>query len=86
MMNTRRACFAVFILCGLSSLLCRFPSPKFYDEDIIGCLLLISVALQTYVACILQVFQIDIGRNNNSIPKMEPLSFTREMREQNQRM
>lgn len=60
----------------------------FIIQNIIGrlFLLLINVALEklTMHAC-LQVFQTNIGRNN-SIPKMKPLSFTREMREQNQRM
>lgn len=57
-------------------------------KNIIGrlFLLLINAALEklTMHACF-QVFQTNIGRNN-SIPKMKPLSFTREMREQNQRM
>lgn len=57
----------------------------FIIQNIIGRLLLINVALEklTMHACF-QVFQTNIGRNN-SIPKMKPLSFTREMREQNQR-
>lgn len=90
MTNTRRACLAVFILCGLSSLLCRLPynNHHFIIQNIIGrlFLLLINVALEklTMHACF-QVFQTNIGRNN-SIPKMKPLLFTREMREQNQRM
>lgn len=58
----------------------------FIIQNIIGRLLLINVALEilTMHACF-QVFQTNIGRNN-SIPKMKPLLFTREMREQNQRM
>lgn len=60
----------------------------FIIQNIIGrlFLLLINMALEklTMHACF-QVFQTNIGRNN-SIPKMKPLLFTREMREQNQRM
>lgn len=58
----------------------------FIIQNIIGRLLFINVALEklTMHACF-QVFQTNIGRNN-SIPKMKPLLFTREMREQNQRM
>lgn len=58
----------------------------FIIQNIIGRLLLINVALEklTMHACF-QVFQTNIGRNN-SIPKMKPLLFTQEMREQNQRM
>lgn len=63
-------------------------SHHFIIQNIIGrlFLLLINVALEklTMHACF-QVFQTNIGRNN-SIPKMKPLLFTREMREQNQRM
>lgn len=59
---------------------------NFNIQNIIGRLLLINVALEklTMHACF-QVFQTNIGRNN-SIPKMKPLLFTQEMREQNQRM
>lgn len=64
-----------------------FLSHHFILQNIIGRLLLINVAFEklTLHACF-QVFQIDIRRNNNSILKTKPLSFTREMREQNQRM